>query len=54
MRVPANAARIIIFVVAVAASVIVMFVTGWADDKAPPGSKGRATVTYTEPEQLSP
>lgn len=54
MRVPANATRIIIFVVAVAPIVIVMFVTGWADDKAPPGSKGRATVTYTDPSKLSP
>ena len=48
MRVPASTARIIIFVVAVAAVVIVMFVTGWADDKAPPGSKGRAPVTDTD------
>ena len=47
MRVPANTARILILVVAVAATVIVMFVTGWADDKAPPGSGGRVPVTET-------
>jgi hypothetical protein len=47
MRVSANIARIIIFVVAVAAVVIVMFVMGWADDKAPSGSKGRVPVTNT-------
>ena len=47
MRVPANTARIVILVVAVAATVIVMFVTGWADDKAPPGSGGRVPVTET-------
>jgi hypothetical protein len=46
MRVPARPARIvIIFVVAVAAIVIAMFVTGWADDKAPSGSQGRVPVT---------
>jgi putative effector of murein hydrolase LrgA (UPF0299 family) len=45
--VPANTARIIIFVVAVAATVIVMFVSGWADDKAPSGSGGRVPVTDT-------
>jgi hypothetical protein len=35
---PSNTARIIMVVVAVAANAIVMFVTGLADDKAPPGS----------------
>jgi hypothetical protein len=45
MRVKANAARII--VVAVAAIVTVMFVTGIADDRAPPGSGGRVPVTDT-------
>ena len=48
MRLPAIPARIIIFVVAVAAVVILMFVTGWADDKAPSGSKGRVPVTHTD------
>ncbi len=45
MRTPANTVRIIIVVVA--AIVIVMFATGLADDKAPPGSGGRAPVTNT-------
>jgi hypothetical protein len=49
MHVPVNTARIIVFVVAVAAIVIVMFVTGLADDKAPPGSGGRVPVTQTPP-----
>jgi hypothetical protein len=53
MGVPANSVRIIIFVVAVAAVVIVMFVTGWADDKAPPGSGGRVPVTDTGAEDKS-
>ena len=44
---PANTIRVVIFVVAVAAIVIVMFVTGWADDKAPPGSGGRVPVPET-------
>jgi hypothetical protein len=34
-------------VVAVAAILIVMFVTGLADDKAPTGSGGRVPVTHT-------
>ncbi len=42
------ATRVVIFVVAVAAILIVMFVTGWADNKAPPGSTGRGTVTQGE------
>ena len=45
-RVPRNTAQIIVFVVAVAAIVIVMFATGWADDKAPSGSGGRVPVTH--------
>jgi hypothetical protein len=44
---PANTVRIIIVVVAVAAIVTVMFVTGLADDRAPPGSGGRVPVTQT-------
>jgi hypothetical protein len=46
-----NFARVIAFLVAVAAVVIIMFVTGWADDKAPPGSQGRVPVgdmTYND------
>jgi hypothetical protein len=41
----ANTTRFIIFLGAVAAVVILMFATGWADDKAPPGSQGRVPVT---------
>lgn len=44
-----NTSRLIIFLVAVAAVVAVMFVTGWADDKAPPGSKGRVPVGEMTP-----
>jgi hypothetical protein len=44
---PANTVRIIVVVVAVAAVVTVMFITGLADDRAPPGSGGRAPVTHT-------
>jgi hypothetical protein len=40
-----NTARLITFLVAVAAVVAVMFATGWADDKAPPGSQGRVPVS---------
>ena len=46
MHVLANTARILV-VVAVAAIVILMFATGLADDKAPPGSGGRVPVTHT-------
>jgi hypothetical protein len=45
MRSPGHIARIVIFVVAVAAIVIVIFATGSGDDKAPPGSGGRVPVT---------
>jgi hypothetical protein len=45
-----NTARLLLFVVAVGAVVVVMFVTGWADDKAKPGSRGRVPVpTATAP-----
>jgi hypothetical protein len=47
MHVPANTIRIIIVVVAVAAIVTVILVTGLADDKAPAGSGGRVPVTHT-------
>jgi hypothetical protein len=47
MNLPANITRVIVFAVAVAAVVIVMLVTGSADDKAPPGSAGRVPVTAT-------
>jgi hypothetical protein len=49
MRGRAHIARIIIFVIAVAAVVILIFVLGWADDNAPCGTKGRVTVTHTCP-----
>jgi hypothetical protein len=44
---PVNTVRIIIVVVAVAAIVTAMFVTGLADDRAPAGSGGRVPVTHT-------
>jgi hypothetical protein len=47
MHVPANTIRIIIVVVAVAAIVTVILVTGLADGKAPAGSGGRVPVTHT-------
>jgi hypothetical protein len=39
-----NTVRIIILLVAVCAVVVVLLVTGWADDKAKPGSGGRVPV----------
>jgi hypothetical protein len=42
--------RILILVVAVAALAVLTFVTGWTDDKAPPGTGGRAPVTDTAPD----
>jgi hypothetical protein len=47
MHAQANTVRIIIFVAAVAAVVVLMFATGSADDKAEPGSGGRVPVTHT-------
>jgi flagellar biosynthesis/type III secretory pathway M-ring protein FliF/YscJ len=38
-------ARTLLAIAIVAAIVVVVFVSGWADDKAPPGSQGRAKVT---------
>jgi hypothetical protein len=47
---PRSVARILIFLALVAVIVVVMLATGWADDKAPPGSQGRGgPVTYTAP-----
>jgi hypothetical protein len=43
--VPRGSIRIIVFVAVVAAIVILIFVSGWADDNAQPGSTGRVTVT---------
>jgi hypothetical protein len=47
MHPPAHITRVIIFAVAVAAVVIVLLLTGSADDKAQPGSGGRVPVTAT-------
>jgi hypothetical protein len=41
------AGRILIAIAIVAAIVVLMLVTGWADDRAPTGSKGRVPVTQT-------
>jgi hypothetical protein len=40
-----NSARVIAVLVVVAAIVVLVFVSGWADDSAPAGSKGRVPVT---------
>jgi Tfp pilus assembly protein PilO len=40
-----NTARIIIALLVVVAIVALAFVSGWADDRAPAGSKGRVPVT---------
>ena len=45
----ASVSRIMLVVLLVAAIVIVVFAAGWADDKARPGSTGRAPVTRTSP-----
>jgi hypothetical protein len=37
--------RIILILAAIAVVVALLFVTGWADDKAKPGSTGRGQVT---------
>jgi hypothetical protein len=41
--------RIVLTLLAVAAVVVVMLVTGWADDKAKPGSGGRVPVPTATP-----
>jgi hypothetical protein len=51
VRISANTLRIMLFVAAVIAVVAVVFITGWAYDKAPPGSRGRVPVTYSSPKQ---
>jgi hypothetical protein len=45
-----NTARFIIFLVAVCAVVVVMFVTGGAHKKAKPGSGGRVPVPTATPQ----
>ncbi|HEX5619178.1 MAG TPA: hypothetical protein VFX51_12195 [Solirubrobacteraceae bacterium] len=44
-----TSARIAIFIVAVGAVVALMLVTGWADDRAEPGSRGRVPVPTATP-----
>lgn len=39
--------RILLAVLLVVAILIVVFATGWADDRAKPGSTGRAPVSST-------
>jgi hypothetical protein len=41
--------RILLVVALVAAVLIVAFASGWADDRARPGSTGRAPVSSTAP-----
>ena len=41
---PANLKAIVIAVLIVAAVLVLVFATGWADDRARPGTRGRATV----------
>jgi hypothetical protein len=43
------AVRILIVLAVVAALVVIAFATGWVDDQAPPGSRGRVPVTTTSP-----
>jgi hypothetical protein len=40
-------ARVLLVVLLVAAVLVVVFATGWADDRAKPGSTGRAPVSST-------
>jgi hypothetical protein len=40
-----SSVRVIVALVVVATVVILIFVTGWADDRARPGSTGRGQVT---------
>ena len=42
-------AQAILVVALVAASLIAVFATGWADDRARPGSTGRVPVSGTAP-----
>ena len=42
-------ARTLLAIAIVAALVVVAFLSGWADDKAPPGSRGRGQVSTTAP-----
>ena len=44
-----HSTRILLAVLLVVAVLIVVFATGWADDRAKPGSRGRAPVGTTAP-----
>jgi hypothetical protein len=49
--VPESSTRIVILAIAVVVAVVVVaFATGWADDRARPGSSGRVTVSAPAPE----
>jgi hypothetical protein len=39
----------LILAAVVAVLVVIVFATGWADDDAPPGSRGRAPVSTAAP-----
>jgi hypothetical protein len=49
MRMRSDITAILILGAAVAAIVVVMFATGWADDKAPPGSGSRGGAAVSVP-----
>ncbi|HEV7752234.1 MAG TPA: hypothetical protein VGO71_11880 [Baekduia sp.] len=56
MRMRSDITAILILGAAVAAIVVVMFATGWADDKAPPGSGSRGgavSVSSASPAQTT-
>lgn len=44
-----SARVLLVVLLLVAAILIVVFATGWADDRAKPGSTGRAPVSSTAP-----
>ena len=44
-----HSTRILLAVLLVVAVLIVVFATGWADDRAKPGSTGRAPVSSSAP-----
>ena len=46
---PHRAVGLLILLALFAAIVVLVLATGWADDEAPPGSKGRVPVTYMPP-----
>jgi hypothetical protein len=46
---PGRAVKLLTLLALAAAIVVVLLATGWADDHAPAGSKGRVPVTYMPP-----